>query len=223
MPKISEILSNCGRGKIWSKIDLTDSYFQTRVHPDDIHKTAVSTPRGLFEWTVMPMGFRNAPAIQQRRLESALREFIGKICHVYLDDIIIWSSSLKKHIKNVNIILAALRRAGVYINSKKTVLFSTDVEFLGHRVSLAGIEACNKRVDKILDWPVPTSATETRQFLRLVRYLQKFLPNLAEHCRILEQLTHKKFDRDFQFFLNGLNFIRTPLMQLNIWSFPGNV
>jgi len=92
MPKISEILSNCARRKIWSKIDLTDSYFQTRVHPDDIHKTAVSTPRGLFEWTVMPMGFKNSPAIQQRRLESALRGYIGKICHVYLDDIIIWSN-----------------------------------------------------------------------------------------------------------------------------------
>jgi len=197
MPKISEILSNCGRGKIWSKIDLTDSYFQTRVHPNDIHKTAVSTPRGLFEWTVMPMGFRNAPAIQQRRLESALREFIGKICHVYLDDIIIWSNSLEEHIKNVNIILAALRKAGVYINAKKTVLFSTSVEFLGHRVSLNGIEACDKKADKILDWPVPTSATETRQFLGLVRYLQKFLPNLAEHCRVLEQLTHKRFDREF--------------------------
>jgi len=108
MPKISEILSNCGRGKIWSKIDLTDSYFQTQVHPNDIHKTAVSTPCGLFEWTVMPMGFCNAPAIQQRRLENTLWEFIEKICHVYLDDIIIWSNSLEEHIKNVNIILAAL-------------------------------------------------------------------------------------------------------------------
>ncbi len=197
LPKISEILSNCGRGKIWSKIDLTDSYFQTRVHPNDIHKTAVSTPRGLFEWTVMPMGFRNAPAIQQRRLENALREFIGKICHVYLDDIIIWSNSLDEHIRHVNVILTALRRAGVYINPKKTILYSTDVEFLGHRISLSGIEACDRKADKILNWPVPTSATETRQFLGLVRYLQKFLPNLAEHCRILEQLTHKKFDREF--------------------------
>jgi len=128
------------------------------------------------------MGFRNAPAIQQRQLESALHEFIRKICHVYLDDIIIWSSSLQEHIKNVNIILAALRKAGVYINPKKTVLFSTDVEFLGHRVSLAGIEACDRKVDKILDWPVPTSATETCQFLGLVHYLQKFLPHLADHC-----------------------------------------
>ena len=48
-----------------------------------------------------------------------------------------------------------------------------------------------------MDWPIPTSATETQQFLGLIRYLQKFLPNLAEHCRVLEQLTHKKFDHEF--------------------------
>jgi len=197
MPRISDILSNCGRGKIWAKIDLTDSYFQTRVHPDDIHKTAVSTPRGLFEWTVMPMGFRNSPAIQQRRLENALRQYLGKICHVYLDDIIIWSNNLAEHIKNVNLILSALRKAGVYINPKKTTLFATDVEFLGHRVSRDGIEACDRKADKILNWPVPTSSTEVRQFLGLVRYLQNFLPKLAVQCKVLEELTQKKYDRIF--------------------------
>jgi len=197
MPGISDILSNCGHGKIWSKIDLTDSYFQTRVHPDDIHKTAVSTPCGLFEWTVMPMGFRNSPAIQQRCLENALHGFIGRICHVYSDHIIIWSNNLQEHIKNVHVILAALHKAGVFINSKKSVLFTTDMEFLGHRISLAGIEACDRKAGKIIDWPVPTSATETRQFLGLVHYLHNFLPDLATHCRVLEQLTQKQFERDF--------------------------
>ena len=68
------------------------------MHPDDIHKTAVTTPFGLYEWTVMPMGFRNSPAIHQRRVTNALRDFIGKICHVYLDNIIIWSDSIDEHI-----------------------------------------------------------------------------------------------------------------------------
>jgi len=101
MPKISEILSDCAREKFFCKIDLKDSYFQTRMHPGDIAKTAVSTPRGLYEWTVMPMGLRNAPAIQQRRLESALREHLRDICHCFLDDVVGWSGSLAEHIVNV--------------------------------------------------------------------------------------------------------------------------
>ena len=101
MPKISDILSNCARGQIWGKIDLTDSFFQTRVHPDDIHKTAVSTLRGLFEWTVMPMGFRNAPAIQQRRLETILGRQIGAVRFIF-DRWYVDSSFWKKKIHIIN-------------------------------------------------------------------------------------------------------------------------
>ena len=59
-----------------------NSFFQTRVHPDDIHLTAVRTPWGLYEWMVMPMGGCNGPSTHQRRMTDALRDLIGKICHV---------------------------------------------------------------------------------------------------------------------------------------------
>ena len=108
LPSINEILSNCGKGRIWGKIDMTNSFFQTRVHPDDIHYTAVTTPYGLYEWTVMPQGCCNAPATHQRRMFQALRPYIGSICHVYLDDIIIWSNSVEEHRDNVATILSAL-------------------------------------------------------------------------------------------------------------------
>jgi hypothetical protein len=55
LPRIDDILAHCGKGSIWSKMDMTNSFFQTRVHPDDIHLTAVTTPRGLFELVAMPI------------------------------------------------------------------------------------------------------------------------------------------------------------------------
>src|ERR1700692_3197800 len=72
LPRVDDILADCAKGKIWSVIDMTNSFFQTRVHPDDVHLTAVTTPLGLYEWLVMPMGLRNSPAIHQRRMISAL-------------------------------------------------------------------------------------------------------------------------------------------------------
>jgi hypothetical protein len=53
LPRIDEILADCGKGKIWSTIDMTDSFFQTRIHPDNIHKIAITTPLGSYEWCVM--------------------------------------------------------------------------------------------------------------------------------------------------------------------------
>jgi hypothetical protein len=105
------------------------------MHPDNIHKTAVTTPFGNYEWCVMPMGFCNSPAIHQRCMTNALRPYISKICHVYLDDIVVWSNSVDEHIKNVHTIMDALRQAKLYVNQKKTNLFCYEIKFLGHKVS----------------------------------------------------------------------------------------
>ena len=90
---------------------MTNSFFQTRMDPEHIHLTAVNTLLGLYEWLVMPMGLKNAPAIHQRRVTAALRELIGKICHIYLDDIVIWSNTLQEHEQNIRLVLKALRDA----------------------------------------------------------------------------------------------------------------
>lgn len=197
LPRVDDILNDCAKGKIWATIDMTDSFFQTKMHPDDVPLTAVSTPFGLYEWLVMPMGLRNAPAIHQRRVAVALREYIGKICHVYLDDIVIWSNSINEHHRNVRTILTALRAARLYCNPKKTRLYCASIDFLGHRISTNGIEADSRKVDRILSWPRPRSATDVRRFLGLVRYLASFLPNLATHTALLTRLTTAEANRSF--------------------------
>jgi len=65
LPQIDDILNNCVKGKIWATIDMTNSFFQTQMHPDHIHFTAVTTLLGLYKWLVMLMGLKNAPAIHQ--------------------------------------------------------------------------------------------------------------------------------------------------------------
>ena len=197
LPRISEILADCGTGKYFASIDMTNSFFQTRMHPDDVKLTAVNTPWGLYEWVVMPMGIKNAPAIHQRRVTSALRPFIGRICHVYLDDIVIWSQSIDEHVQNVTSVLSALKSNKLYCNPKKTKLFCTQIRFLGHCVSANGIEADEGKADRILDWPTPASAKQVRSFLGLVRYLSVFLPKLSEHTGILDELTKKECDKLF--------------------------
>ena len=197
LPKIDEIQHDCAKGRFFAKIDMTNAFFQTKVHPDDVKWLAVHTPWGLYEWLVMPMGVRNAPAVHQRRMACALRQFIGQICHVYLDDIVIWSQTLDEHIQNVRTILEALRAAKLFCSLKKTQLFCTEVLFLGHKVSAQGIEANPDKISCILDWPVPRSAKEMCSFLGLVRYIADHIPNLAEYTRILNALTTKAADLKF--------------------------
>lgn len=198
LPHISEILADCGRGRIWGKLDMTNSFFQTRVNPDDIPLTAVTTPFGLYEWTVMPQGCRNAPATHQRRMFGALRPYIGSICHVYLDDIIIWSSSLEEHRRNVATVLDALRAHSLFCSPKKTDLFCAELDFLGHHISERGVEADDRKVEKILAWPQPRNASHVRSFLGLVRYVASFLPALARYTAVLNPLTTKDAEMRFE-------------------------
>ena len=197
LPQIEEILHDCVKGEFFAKIDMTNAFFQTKVHPDDVKWLAVHTPWGLYEWLVMPMGVRNAPAVHQRRMASALCHLIGTICHMYLDDIIIWSKTLEEHAKNVHTMLQTLCDTKLFCSLKKTQLFCTEVLFLGHKVSARGIEADPSKVTRILDWAVPRSANEMCSFLGLVCYVADHIPNLAEHTRILNALTTKASQLSF--------------------------
>lgn len=197
LPRVEDILADCTKGKIWAKIDMTNAFFQTRMRPDQIPLTAIKTPLGLYEWTVMPMGCKNAPATHQRRMETALRGLIGKVCHVYLDDIVVWSDTIKQHRHNLRLVLSALRNAGLICSPNKTQLFCSKLSFLGHIISQKGIEPDPSKTEKVRAWPRPASATAMRSFLGLVRYLDKFLPKLADHSRILNSFTTKEAEKTY--------------------------
>ena len=66
LPWVDDILADCAQGTVWSTLDMTNSFFQTLMKLEDIWKTVVTTPFGLYKWIVMPMGLQNLPPIHQR-------------------------------------------------------------------------------------------------------------------------------------------------------------
>lgn len=87
--------------------------------------------------------------------------------------------------------------ASLFVSLKKTKLFCTSVDFLGHRISEAGIEADNSKVKRILDWPKPRTANDVQSFLGLIWYLAVFLLGLATFTRVLTLLTKKDAEKAF--------------------------
>ena len=68
----------------------------------------------------MPFGLKNAPSTFQRVIENVLKDLIGKICLVYLDDIIIYSTSLQEHIVNLSLVFERLKNANLKIQLDKS-------------------------------------------------------------------------------------------------------
>jgi len=101
IPNIENILDKLGRAQYFSTIDLAKGFHQILVNQEDRLKTAFSTPLGHYEFVRMPFGLKNAPATFQRLMNSVLKEYINKICVVYLYDILIFNTTLAKHVENI--------------------------------------------------------------------------------------------------------------------------
>src|SRR5699024_5863440 len=104
IPNIDHILDQLGHSKYFTTLDLASGFNQILVHPDDITKTAFSTTNGHYEYLRMPFGLKNAPATFSRLMKLVLTGLEGTQCFTYLDDIIVYASSLEEHnskLKNV--------------------------------------------------------------------------------------------------------------------------
>lgn len=167
------------------------------MHPNKIHLTTITTLLRLCEWTVMPMRLCNALAIQQHRLTMALQPYIGCICHVYLDDIVVWSQSIDKHKASVVLILKALQDHKLFCNPKKTCLFALSIFFLGYHISPQGIHTDMSKLNQIQEWPISTNTTQMWGFLGLVPYLAQYVIDIAPHLALLQCLTTKDSKKSF--------------------------
>jgi hypothetical protein len=139
LPNIEEILDQLGNAKYFSTLDLASGYHQIPMAEHDKPKTAFSTPYGHYEYNRMPFGLKNAPATFQRLMNSVLIGMQGLRCLVYLDDIVIYGSSLEDHNKRLTEVLQRLREANLKLQPDKCEFLRKEVNYLGHVISEDGI------------------------------------------------------------------------------------
>ena len=94
--------------KVFSSIDLQSAYYQVRLKPEDVPKTAFTTPLGLYEFRVLCFGLTNAPGTFQNIMNDVLKDVIGKFVIVYLDDIVVFSKNQADRYKALAICAATV-------------------------------------------------------------------------------------------------------------------
>lgn len=174
LPLIDDHIDRLGNFKFFTSLDMATGFHQIPLSKDSIPLTGFVTPEGHFEYIKMPYGLTNSPIVYQRIINNNLRRFLdaGQVL-VYIDDVLIMSSTREEGIALLRQVMQTLTEAGFSINLRKCAFLATQVEYLGRVVSQGQVRPSPRKVEALVNAPVPTNVRQVRQFLGLAGYFRR--------------------------------------------------
>ena len=141
----------------------------------------------------MPFGLTSAGSIYSRFISKVLEEGADpEHTSAYLDDIIIGTVEEQAQLRELAALFALHWKYGIKLNPKKTILFETTLEYLGHKMTSQGIAMIPEYIERILNWPQPTTVAELLWLLGFLNYYRSYIIWFAEHAAILNAQCNTK-------------------------------
>lgn len=179
-------------GQAWFiTLDLMSGYYQVPISEDSRHLTAFVTPDGHYEYNRMPFGLANAPAVFQRMMNHVLGQARFNKATVYLDDLLIFGETPFECITRLEEVLILLEKAQLKLNLFKCSFLQTKIDYLGYKISAAGMRPGSAKIQSVADFPLPQNVHNVRQFLGLVSFFRKFIQSFAQIAYPLTKLLKK--------------------------------
>ncbi len=188
LPRIDNTLDALWGSQYFSTLDLYSGYWQVKMDPKDINKTAFVTRQWLFHFMV---GLCNAPATFEQLMELVLSGLNWKICPIYLDDMIVYGGNFYDALNRLKTVWQRIREANLKLKPSKCCFMSDGVPFLGHYVSCEGVEVDPVKTAAVQDWQTPHTVKDVTAFLGLASYYWRYIPNFSFASTPLTGLTKK--------------------------------
>ena len=198
---VAETLINAAAGhKILSFMDGNAGYNQIFMALEDISKTVFRVPGtvGLFEYLVMTFGLKNAGATYQRAMNYIFHDLIGKLVEIYIDDVVVKSTSAGGHLEDLRKVLERTRKFGLKMNPKKCAFGVSAGQFLGFLVHERGIEIGLKSQEVVKTMKPPTTTKkELQKLIGKINIVRRFISNLSGRIEPFMGLVKIKSEDEF--------------------------
>ncbi|XP_019157589.1 PREDICTED: uncharacterized protein LOC109154205 [Ipomoea nil] len=151
-PRIDDLFDQLRGAGVFSKVDLRSRYHQIKVADKDIPKTALRTRYGHYEFTVMPFGMTNAPAVFMDLMNIVFKPHLDDFVIVFIDDILVYSKHKREHVGHLWTVLQILREKQLYAKFSKCEFWRDSVTFLGHVIDSRGISVDPDKIRAVKEW-----------------------------------------------------------------------
>ncbi len=191
LPRIQDILGRLRAAVFYTSMDLVSGYYQHPLFEGHKNKTAFVTRTGVYVFKVLPMGLCNAPSTFQRGMDIVLKDLVGKCCFVYLDDVIVFSSSFDAHLQHLEAVLSKFAEFNLQMKINKCKFARKEILFLGYIVSGEGVRVNPELIRVVRDAPPPRDAKAVHRFLGLTSFYRQFVFDYAAVTEPLQRLLRK--------------------------------
>ena len=196
LPRIDLIVDATTGHELLSFLDAFFGYNQISMGPVDQEKTSFITGQGTYCYHVMPFGLKNAGATYQRLVNRMFQKQIGTTMEVYIDDMLVKSTTAELHIAHLSEAFQILREYNMKLNPAKCAFGVSAEKFLGFIVNNLGIEANPNNIKVVLDMPSPSSIKEVQRLTSRIAALSRFVSRASEKCQPFFQVLKKAFQWD---------------------------
>lgn len=189
-PSFEEMSNFFSGATVFSKLDIQDAFHQIELDEGSRDLTTFTSSIGTYRYCRLPFGLSSAPELFHRIIGQKLAGLHNVIN--FLDDVMVVGATLEDHDRALAAVLQRFDWARIRLNLNKCELRKSDLEFLGYKISAAGIAPSPSKVEALKNCRPPQTKLEAQSFLGLVSYVgHRFIPNLAATEEPIRRLTQK--------------------------------
>lgn len=191
LPIIQHLLDKLKGNKIYTTLDLSNSFFQIPLKVEHRDYTTFSTPKGNFRFVTLPQGLKISSEHFAMLTDQILSPLSELNISNFIDDFAMGSSSAAEMLHKLRLLFERFRLFGITLNPEKCSFMLPEINFLGHKLNADGIKPVEENIIKITDFPPPNTVKKIRRFVGLVSYYRKFIKDFSKLTAPLTDLTKR--------------------------------